>query len=373
MFNKRLYFLSFAFFLIACCFTTNVLAQDNAYVCPPCGCSEDGETFDEAGSCTTCGMALVDKSTVRDDLTKVAILIFDGVQIIDYTAPYEVFGQAHFNVFTVAEKTEAITTAMGMSVNPAHSFADHPEPDILLVPGGDVHGVLDSPGTIQWIQQNAEKADYVLSVCNGALILAKTGLLDGLSATTFYGLLGELERMAPNTKVVNNKRFVDNGKVITSAGLSAGVDASLHLVSKILGKGQAQNIALHIEYRWLPEVEFARANFADYKYLRDFSPLDDDFDATLEHTGGSEDYWKVVWRFRTELTIKQLAQTIHEKIEAEGKWTRQDNEASNGVAKSLWGFSGENDELWLGKLRIQPTENAENEFELTLEIERTKT
>lgn len=355
--------------LITIAFTSKISAQEITYVCPPCGCTEDNNSFHEAGSCPACGMALVDKSTVKDERKRVAILIFNGVQIIDYTAPYEIFGQARFNVFTVAEKAEAIKTAMGMSVNPAYDFEDHPKPDILLVPGGGVDGVVNSPRSIKWIQDNAEEAEYVLSVCNGALILAKAGLLEGISATTFYGLLDELKRMAPNTEVVNDKRFVDNGKIITSAGLSAGIDASLHLVSKILGKGRAQNLALHIEYRWQPEVEFARANFADYKYLRRLRSLENELEATLLHTAGSEDRWQVVWQIETETSLTKLFEMVNAKL-TEGKWTRLDGGKSNGHSKSLWTFKGEYDEQWRGAASLQAVKGKKNMFELSIEIAR---
>src|SRR5579862_2397033 len=121
----------------------------------------------------------------------VAILLFDGVQIIDYTGPYETFGHmyvfdqpAPFNVYTVAEHATAITTAMGMSVNPKFSIEDAPRPDILIVPGGDVSAALNSPKVMEWLTDASRPAEIVMSVCNGAFILAKAGLLEGLEATT---------------------------------------------------------------------------------------------------------------------------------------------------------------------------------------------
>ena len=170
------------------------------------------------------------KSTPRN----LAILIFDGVQIIDYTGPYETFGHAYsndgpaFNIYTVSEKTNSITTAMGMSVNPKYSFENAPKPDVLLVPGGDVNGQLENAVVIKWIKDRAKDAEIVLSVCNGAFILAKAGLLDGLEATTTSGLIASLRQTAPNVRVVDDRRFVDNGKIITAAGLSSGIDGSLH-------------------------------------------------------------------------------------------------------------------------------------------------
>ncbi|HEV7515270.1 MAG TPA: DJ-1/PfpI family protein [Thermoanaerobaculia bacterium] len=180
----------------------------------------------------------------------VAILVFDEVQIIDSMGPYEVFGQARWNVYTVAATAQPITTAMGQVLVPRYSFANAPKTDVLVIPGGTVYGPMNDPKVMSWIRGQAKPAEVVLSVCTGALLLARAGLLDGLTATTFHNAFDELRRMAPKTKVVTNRRFVDNGKIVTSAGLSAGLDASLHVVAKLLGKARAEEIARHMEYRW---------------------------------------------------------------------------------------------------------------------------
>jgi len=103
----------------------------------------------------------------------------------------------------------------------------------------------------------------VLSVCNGAFILAKTGLLDGLTATTFYDLIDELERRYPKVKAVRDRRYVDNGKFITTAGISSGIDGSLHVIGRLRGRAMAERAALNMEYEWKPGGDFARAAFAD--------------------------------------------------------------------------------------------------------------
>src|SRR5262249_17686114 len=144
-----------------------------------------------------------------------AILIYPGVQIIDYTGPYEVMGQAGFNVFTVAATKDMITTAMGMKVTPEYAFAECPKADILIVPGGNADAAAAEEKTVEWVKKTSDTATYTMSVCNGAFIIAKAGLLDGASATTFYGLLDALKTVAPKTTVVRDQRFVDNGRVIT--------------------------------------------------------------------------------------------------------------------------------------------------------------
>ena len=242
---------------------------------------------------------------------KVAIFIFEGVQIIDFTGPYEVFGQAGFEVFTVAEKSAPVTTAMGMSVSPRYTFENHPKADVLVLPGGDVPTHQDNPAVIRWIQENAKQAEVVLSVCNGAFFLARTGLLDGLQATTFASLIPGLQQAAPKTKVVSDKRFVDNGKIITTAGLSSGIDGSLHVVEKLLGKGWAQVVATGLEYNWDPESKFVRAALADQQ-LRGLNPFIQRFEREVMKYEGGVGHWTTAWKVQSDPSyilfqfIKQL-------------------------------------------------------------------
>ncbi len=231
-------------------------AQTGHWVCPPCGLPCDDAVYDRPGTCPKCGMTLVDQEAARAAVPprpKVAILIFDGVEIIDYTGPWEVFGAADFDVFTVAEKKEPVTTAMRMTVLPAYSFADAPRPDILVVPGGGVKAARDSAPTLKWVKETAGRAGQTMSVCNGAFILASAGLLEGLTATTTAGNIARLRAEFPEVRVVDDRRFVDNGKIITTAGLTAGIDGALHVVSKLLGKDIARKVAVSEEYDWKPE------------------------------------------------------------------------------------------------------------------------
>ncbi len=236
------------------------------YVCPPCGLPCDSAVYDKPGVCPTCGMALVEQDSVAADAhprKKVALLIFTGVQIIDYAGPYEVFGVAGFDVYTVAETTDPITTAMGMTVVPKYSFANAPQPDVLVVPGGGIFAAQRSAPTLKWITDVTARAEHTMSVCNGAFLLADAGLLDGLTATTTSSRIDQLRTGYPKIHVVEDRRFVDNGKIITTGGLSSGIDGALHVVSKMLGNGQAQQVALSEEYDWRPKAGFARAALAD--------------------------------------------------------------------------------------------------------------
>lgn len=186
---------------------------------------------------------------------KVAILIFDGVELLDFAGPGEVFaaGGDGFEVYTVAARAEPITSQGFVRVTPEHTFATAPRPDVLVVPGGHVTPLLNDEAALAWIAGVARDAELVLSVCNGAFILARAGLLDGLEATTHSGSLDALARMAPETTVLRDRRWVDNGKVITAAGVSAGIDAALHAVEKLIGPNTATGVARYMEYRWQRE------------------------------------------------------------------------------------------------------------------------
>ncbi len=193
----------------------------------------------------------------------VAILIFDEVEVLDFAGPFEVFAVARlsdgtppFNVYTVAEKPEPVLARNGLSVNPAYTLDNCPPPDILLVPGGrGTRAVMHNPALLNWIRQHAAPAEQVLSVCTGALVLGSAGLLDGLAATTYHTSFDELRAAAPNTELRPGERWVDNGKVVTSAGVSAGIDMALHVVGKLLGAEQADATARYMEYEhWKSEV-----------------------------------------------------------------------------------------------------------------------
>jgi transcriptional regulator GlxA family with amidase domain len=188
----------------------------------------------------------------------VAVLIFNDVELLDLCGPYEVFSITGkrdnlnpFNVYTVSERPEPILTSNMLKVHPRFDFAGCPDPDILIVPGGlGSRREMNNQVVLDWIRETADKAELVLSVCTGALILARAGLLKGLSATTHHNAIGLLKEVAPDTAVYDNKRLVDNGRIILSAGISAGIDMSLHMVARLLGESQAKETAFHMEYDW---------------------------------------------------------------------------------------------------------------------------
>jgi transcriptional regulator GlxA family with amidase domain len=214
------------------------------WICPPCGCSRHDEAFDAPGQCPECHMELVDPSRLRN----VAIVLYDGVELLDFAGPGEVFAAAHqFRPFTIATTTAPVTSQGYVRVTPQYGVDDAPHVDIVIIPGGGVGTVLDDDRMMAWIKETADVADHVVSVCNGALVLAEAGLLDGLEATTHHGSLAAL-RGYEGVTVRDDRRWVDNGKVMTCAGVSAGIDGSLHLVSRLDGPAAAASVARYMEY-----------------------------------------------------------------------------------------------------------------------------
>ncbi|MGH7957041.1 MAG: DJ-1/PfpI family protein [Opitutaceae bacterium] len=187
----------------------------------------------------------------------VAILLFDEVEVLDFAGPFEVFavadelrGHAVFNVFTVAENLGTIRARNGLKVVPHFSREDCPAPQVLIVPGGfGTRALLNKPALLEWIRLKSKHAEIVMSVCTGALVLGKAGLLDGLRATTHHECFDQLRAVAPRTEVIETERFIDNGRILTAAGISAGIDCSLHVIERLLGSESAQITARYMEYR----------------------------------------------------------------------------------------------------------------------------
>jgi putative intracellular protease/amidase len=351
-------------------------AQAKHYVCPPCGMPCDSVVFDKPGVCPKCGSALVEQEAALASAAarrKVGILIFDGVQIIDYTGPYEIFQGAGFDVYTVAETKQPISTVAGMTVVPKFSFADAPQPEILVVPGGGVKGVLDSAATLKWVKEVTAQTQHTMSVCNGAFILAKAGLLDGLTATTTHGNVGRLAAEYPKTKVVGDQRYVDNGKIITTGGLTAGIDGALHVVSLTLGKGTAQQVALGEEYDWRPDGGPARGTLA-------FSELDSWIDTTLGGVGtwdlvsteGGNDRWDVVATGTSKLSAAELSEQFGKVCTARANWKGVPAPAAGSpqASTSRWTFTGRDGKPLTGTLSVQAVTGEAGKYTVALAIAR---
>jgi len=193
-----------------------------------------------------------------------AILLFDGVEVLDFAGPFEVFSRARltpgfesrrtdegapFRVFTVAKEAREVRATGGLRVMPDHGFADTPPVDLLVVPGGfGTRPLVEDEPTLAWIRQVSAQARLTTSVCTGAALLARAGLLKGRRATTHYGSYDWLASLDPSITVERGVRFVSDG-VVTSAGVSAGIDMAFEVVAMRCGEAVAEETAQYIEYR----------------------------------------------------------------------------------------------------------------------------
>ncbi|TAI46817.1 DJ-1/PfpI family protein [Flagellimonas allohymeniacidonis] len=183
----------------------------------------------------------------KNDSKTIAFYLQDGVEVLDFAGPMEVFAYAGYQVFTVSATKSQIKSQGILKVTPDYSIEDAPNADILAFFGGNSNVAVQNPKVIDWVRQQ-ESVQYHFSVCTGAFILAEAGVLDGKTATTFHNALENLEGSYPKVDVRKNVRFVDNGNVITTAGISAGIDGALHLVAKLQGVNVAKRTAFYMEY-----------------------------------------------------------------------------------------------------------------------------
>lgn len=370
---KKRFFPTVLFILLCGLVMSQTEKREMAFACPPCGCEGDHEYREKGGECSHCSMTLV--ATYKDRKApenparrerirkKVAILIFNGVQIIDYTGPYEVFGHAHWEVYTVADKPDMIKTAMGMQVTPHYTFDNCPKPDIVVFPGGGVNQHLDNQKIMDWVKSSVAESETALSVCNGAFFLGEAGLLDGKKATTFAALIPALQDLAPKAEVVSDQRFVDNGKIVTSAGLSSGLDGALHVVSEYLGIGQTQEIATNLEYPWDPDAGYVRAALAD-KYLRGPSYVLRQFPHKTLRYEGNRNQWQNQYLVQTDLTPKELMALVEFQLEKGENWKKTNGSGSS----SKWKVPMKNGETWHGGLSL---EEGEKGYIVTMKVDRS--
>jgi putative intracellular protease/amidase len=321
-------------------------------------------------------MALVDQDSLKANEAphkSVAILIFDGVEIIDYTGPYEVFGAAGCDVYTVAETRNPITTSMGMMVVPKYTFSDAPQPDVLVVPGGAINLARKSTATLKWVADVTGRVEHTMSVCNGAFILADAGLLDGLGATTTAGNIERLRTEFPRIKVAEDQRYVDNGKIVTAAGLSAGIDGALHVVARMFGNGLAQQVALVEEYDWHAHSGFARAALAD----RVLPAVD--LDAVgkwhVLSTDGGTDRWKIVAKGTSSLSAAELMDRVSRAFAKSGKWTNPRATAGHESTPALmntWRYRDRVGKPWTGAVTIEtaPASGGGHQYTVTFAVTR---
>ena len=193
----------------------------------------------------------------------VGVYVFENVEALDFAGPYEVFTCASrvycrdsgentppFHVFTIGCNGMPVSARAGLRILPDHDISNHPRVDILIIPGGVVEAELSKSGVIDWIARTAQESTLVASVCTGAFLLAQAGLLGGKQVTTHWEDQHELQLRFPELRVLADRRWVDEGKIVTSGGISAGIDMSLHLVERCVNRTLAQRVARQMEFDW---------------------------------------------------------------------------------------------------------------------------
>ncbi len=218
----------------------------------------------------------------------VAIIIHEGVELLDFAGPGEVFeaassrgteqGRPWFSVYTVAPSEGTIVSQDFVTIVPQYTIENCPPPDILVVPGGATGVLTRDQRFMSWVKAVTADTEIAFSVCTGAFVYAQSGLLDGLEATTHWSGIDRLRKEAPRTTVHEKRRFIDNGGVVTTAGVSAGIDGALHVVARLLGRHNAEQTARYMEYNWQPDPVSAEA----YEYL---NPQLDEHRQARQHAG----------------------------------------------------------------------------------------
>lgn len=184
----------------------------------------------------------------------VAVLIYDGVYLLDVTGPIEVFNDVNLaekeeliHVFTIAATRDLVTAHSGTLLVPNYCIDEKVMIDILVIPGGDRDIADKIPALKEWILSEAKRAEIILSVCTGSLILGKLGLLDYQRASTWYGALEDLQAISSRI-IPDNSRITDNGKIITTGGITAGIDGSFYVVEKYFDREVAEETAKYMEW-----------------------------------------------------------------------------------------------------------------------------
>lgn len=191
---------------------------------------------------------------------KVGILLFDDVEVLDFAGPFEVFavtaakrddGERYspFEVTTISEDGQKITARNGLKVQPDYSFELAPVYDLLVIPGGmGTRGLVYNKVVVAWIAKRFAEVQWMTSVCTGSFLLAEAGLLEGKRATTHWESIERMRDTYPAVIVEENVKFIDEDRIVTSAGISAGINMAFHMVSRLLGIEVAKETARTMEY-----------------------------------------------------------------------------------------------------------------------------
>lgn len=334
------------------------------YRCEPCGCQHDDVVFGEPGSCPSCNMTLNARlhgyETIRRQSLSVGILLFDGADIMDVTGPWSVFAHARLSVSTVAKTKDDVQLGGGLVLTPDYGLEDFPKVDVLVIPGGGPAESNQDPEIVSWLKTQRDSVETMFSVCSGAFLLAKAGILDGQQATTFASLIPQFEQEFPKVKVVRDTKYTNNGNVFTSAGLSSGIEASYQLLAEYYGQGFAQNVANHMEFDWDIKSDYARTQLAD-NYLLSLQSIVGLFAQEFNYSYGGNNHWEYRFKLRSGIDKAQFLSTLKEELKGQVDWT----------ATSSKELTGRIDHKLLGPgiIRIQASSKGENPT-ITIEANR---
>jgi len=328
------------------------------YVCAPCGLPCDTLSFGAPGLCPTCGMALVEEGSRRrsrhtdEHSRRVAILVFTGAEILDFSGPYEMFGAAGCDVYTVAASKDPVTTAMGLTRRAEVRVRRRTPAGRARHPGGGIYAASRDEATLRYIKgrDRAHEPHHV-----------------GLQWRVHPGEYRAARRSRrdhdlPQHPEARERVPQDQGRPTTSAtwttassspppGLSAGMDGALHVIARLFGTGYAEQVALGEEYDWKPGGGFARAALADHQIPP--IELDDVGKWETVRTEGDRDHWDIVVSGHSKLPAADLMRRVEHAL-TEGKWLKI--ASAPGAAASLssnWRFTGTDGKPWKGTLTLR--------------------
>lgn len=212
-----------------------------------------------SGSLILTNKLVFTKHLFKDAMKRnVGILIFSDAEVLDFSGPFEVFSvtsqlndHLYFNVFTISQNKKPVKAVNGLSINPDFDFTDHPHIDILIISGGQgTRQVIQDDVILQWVRKIHQHNELTLSICTGARVLGKLGILHNRPYCTHHETYDHLSEIAPTGVPQKDKRFVQTDhKTYTSGGITAGIDLSFHIVEKLLGKAIAEKTEVYMEYQ----------------------------------------------------------------------------------------------------------------------------
>ena len=246
--------------LLACLAAVPASAQaTEIYWCPMRGAPCQLDDYHGPGKCTDCKMPLVTKTRylefnkqVEANKMTLGVVLYEGFELLDVFGPLEMFAYApEIDIVMIAEEAGAIKSGQGPSANADYGFEDAPKLDLLLVPGGaGTFREMNNETMLSWLRERSATAEITTSVCSGSAILAKAGILDGRRATSNKQFFDLAASEGKEVEWVWDARWVDDGDIVTSSGVSAGMDMALHVIKRLFGEEAAESIAIGTEYEW---------------------------------------------------------------------------------------------------------------------------